>query len=205
MTNKESINKRIINCNFCNVDIRETILDETKHFYIMPSLGSLVEGYILLISKKHINSMSELTKSEFDEYEFLINKYRKIFKEIYKKYPIIFEHGTPNLNGTMQTSSIFHAHTHIVNHKFKNEKDLLRELNIKEIDNLNLVFNNYIFYINEKGKKYITYKFESKSQLIRMKIAEDLNLIDKYDWHKNRFDNNINLTIDKIKNYNKKK
>ena len=54
-------------CPFCELDkskIYNTILDESKYFYITPTLGSLVDGYILIISKSHINSMSLLTKEE---------------------------------------------------------------------------------------------------------------------------------------------
>lgn len=84
---------KICVCSFCDMDktkIENTILDETKYFFVIPSLGALTEGYILVISKRHINSMSELTIEEMNEYESLIKKYRNIFKNIYKKYPNIY-------------------------------------------------------------------------------------------------------------------
>ena len=93
-------NNKIINCPFCNMDmtkLENTIIEETKFFYVTPSLGSMVDGYILIISKRHVSSMLELNKEEIEEYKILIRKYRKIFKDIYKINPIIFEHGTPNL------------------------------------------------------------------------------------------------------------
>ena len=36
---------------------------------------------------------------------------------------------------------------------------------------------------------------------MRIEIAKDLNLVDKYDWRKNDFNDNIILTINKINNY----
>lgn len=42
-------------CPFCNLNtknIENTILEETENFYIIPSLGALVDGYILVVSKK---------------------------------------------------------------------------------------------------------------------------------------------------------
>lgn len=192
-------------CNFCNIDktkLENTILDETKYFFITPSLGSLVEGYILIISKRHVNSMSNLNDEEKEEYKLLIKKYREIFKNIYKKYPIIFEHGTPNLE-KINASSVIHAHTHIVNHEYINENRLLQKLNFEKINSLlDIDFNhNYIFYINQNNEMYITYNFKPISQLMRIEIAKDLNLLNKYDWRKNNFDNNIILTINNIKNY----
>ena len=130
-----NMGSKIIRCPFCNMDKTEfvnTILDETKYFYITPSLGSIVEGYILIISKRHVNSMSELTSDETKEYKSLIKKYRNIFKCIYKKHPIVFEHGTPDLDNEMRANSVVHAHAHIVNHKYKNENQLLQELNFKK-------------------------------------------------------------------------
>ena len=57
---------------------------------------------------------------------------------------------------------------------------------------------NYIKYISN-NKIYITYNFPSVSQLMRILIAEELNYKDKFDWKKERFDENIISTIERIK------
>src|SRR5574344_919777 len=103
-------------CKFCNstANIYDEVIDETKYFTIKPSLGSLVDGYLLIISKRHITSMSQLTSNEKKEYFEIIEKYREKFHDIYGAYPIIFEHGT--INEKTSASSVTHAHTHIVNH-----------------------------------------------------------------------------------------
>lgn len=200
------MSNRIKKCTFCNLDktkLANTILDETKYFYITPTLGSLTNGYILLITKRHINSMSELTIEEMEEYKLLIKKYREIFKNIYQKYPIVFEHGTPNLKSDIKASSIIHAHTHIVNHNYKNEKILIEKLKFKknnEYENM-LSNKNYIFYISPKDEIYITNEFEPISQFMRIEIAKDLNMVNKYDWRKNDFNDNIILTINNINDY----
>ena len=200
------MSNRIQKCPFCNIDntkLANTILDETKYFYITPSLGSLIEGYILITTKRHVNSMSELTVDEMEEYKILIKKYREILKKIYKKYPIIFEHGTPDLKDSIRASSVIHAHTHVVNHNYENENALIENLKFKRINKLENKFSNknYIFYISPQNDIYITNEFESVSQFMRIEIAKDLNLVDKYDWRKNDFHENIILTINKINNY----
>lgn len=168
-------------CPFCNMDktkLENTILDETQYFYIIPALGSIVEGYILIISKRHIHSMSELTVNERKEYENLMNQYREIFKSIYTKYPIIFEHGSPLIESKLKANSVVHAHTHIVNHNYKNEVDLLKRENFKKITKIKDITNNknYIFYLNPNNSIYITYNFNAISQLMRVEMAKDLNL-----------------------------
>lgn len=190
-------------CIFCDMDhskIENTIIEETKYFYILPTLGSLVDGYILIVTKRHINSMSELNENELIEYKNIIGKYIELFKKIYNKTPIVFEHGTPNQNSEMKANSVTHAHTHIVNINFSNEKEILEKYNFKEINDFKEINKNmnYIKYISN-DKIYITYNFPSVSQLMRILIAEELNYKDKFDWKKERFDENIISTIERIK------
>lgn len=190
-------------CIFCDIDqskIENTIIEETKYFYILPTLGSLVDGYVLIVTKRHINSMSELNDNELEEYKTIITKYQNLFNKVYNKTPIVFEHGTPNQNSKMKANSVTHAHTHIVNINFKNEKEILEKYNFKEINNLKEIETNknYIKYIYN-NIIYITYNFPSVSQLMRILIAEELNYKDKFDWKKERFDENIISTIEKIK------
>lgn len=190
-------------CIFCDIDqskIENTIIEKTKYFYILPTLGSLVDGYVLIVTKRHIDSMSELNDNELEEYKTIIEKYQKLFNKIYNKTPIVFEHGTPNQNSKMKANSVTHAHTHIVNINFENEKEILKKYNFKEINNLKEIKTNknYIKYIYN-NKIYITYNFPSVSQLMRILIAEELNYKDKFDWKKERFDENIISTIERIK------
>ena len=200
----------IINCIFCNLEknkIENTILDETNHFYILPTVGSLVDGYILVVSKRHINSMSELTKNEMDEYNFIIKKYRNIFRDIYGKYPIVFEHGSPVSDNSIRANSVIHAHSHIVNHAYLDEPKIIKRLNFKPIQRIEDIKSNenYIMYINNNNFKYVTYNFEPISQLMRKLIAKDLKYEDKFDWKKEKFMDNIIKTILKVKEYNEKR
>ena len=199
-----------MNCIFCdlhNNKIENTILDETNHFFILPTVGSLVEGYILIVCKRHINSMSELTKNEMNEYNFIIERYRNIFKNIYGKNPIVFEHGSPLADNRLKASSIIHVHTHIVNHIYRDEQKIIERLNLKKIKNLKDIKSNknYIMYINNDNIRYVTYNFEAISQLMRKLIAKDLKLEGKFDWKKEKFMDNIIKTILKIKEYNVKR
>lgn len=200
----------IINCIFCNLEknkIENTILDEKNHFYILPTVGSLVDGYILVVSKRHINSMSELTKNEMDEYNFIIEKYRNIFRDIYGKYPIVFEHGSPVSDNSIRANSVIHAHSHIVNHAYLDELKIIKRLNFKPIQRIEDIKSNenYIMYINNNNFKYVTYNFEPISQLMRKLIAKDLKYEDKFDWKKEKFMDNIIKTILKVKEYNEKR
>lgn len=190
-------------CNFCCIDkskIYNTLIEETNNFIVIPSLGSLVDGYILIVAKKHLYNMFELDNNLLLEYYGLIDKYRNIFKNIYKKFPIVFEHGSNKVDKNT-ASSLVHAHTHIVNHNFKKEVDLLENLNFKIINDNKIEDKSYIFYISPNNKRYITYTFDSISQLMRLYIARDLKLENYYNWRNNIFYENIIKTLKNIKNY----
>ena len=192
-----------MNCVFCNIDKsrpENTIIEESDNFIVLPAIGALVDGYLMIVSKKHINSMSLLKENEKIEYEFLIEKYRNKFKNIYNKFPIIFEHGSPINDSDMKASSVIHAHTHIVNHNFINEESIVKNLNFKILENLNYLSKeqNYIMYINPENICYVSYNFEPVSQMMRKIIAKDLGYENKFDWKKEIFIENINSTIKKF-------
>ena len=189
-----------MSCIFCTLDKSKrenTILEETTYFYVIPTVGSLVVGYVLILCKRHIYSMAELNNKEQKEYEDLIEKYRKIFKSIYKKYPIDFEHGSPNIENKTKANSIDHAHTHIVNYQYKNEEKIIKNLNFNPIGELTQLTKkqNYILYINPNKVIYMTTNFPSISQLMRLVMAKELKIESKYKWQKETFKENIEQTI----------
>jgi hypothetical protein len=189
-----------VSCIFCTLDKSKrenTILEETTYFYVIPAVGSLVVGYVLILCKRHIYSMAELNNKEQKEYENLIEKYRNIFKNIYKKYPIVFEHGSPNIENKTKANSIDHAHTHIVNYQYKNEEKIIKNLNFNPIGELTQLTKkqNYILYINPNKVIYMTTNFPSISQLMRLVMAKELKIESKYKWEKETFKENIEQTI----------
>lgn len=189
-----------MSCIFCTLDKSKrenTILEETTYFYVIPAVGSLVVGYVLILCKRHIYSMAELNNKEQKEYENLIEKYRNIFKNIYKKYPIVFEHGSPNIENKTKANSIDHAHTHIVNYQYKNEEKIIKNLNFYPIGELTQLTKkqNYILYINPNKVIYMATNFPSISQLMRLVMAKELKIESKYKWQKETFKENIEQTI----------
>ncbi len=185
-------------CPFCNINHDEFFnkkIDETKSFIVTPGLGSLVRGYVLIIAKDHVPCMTQFSENILDEYNDVIEKYRLKFKKIYGKYPIVFEHGTPETN-SLGANSVAHAHTHIFNHNYNNEKEIIANLNMKKIDDIySIKDKNYIYYKNPEGINYITYDFKPISQIMRIYVAKDLNIEDKYNWREYPFYENIKNTI----------
>jgi diadenosine tetraphosphate (Ap4A) HIT family hydrolase len=93
---------------------QERVLIKTDNFFVIPTLGSIgIEGYLLIIPKKHHLGISSLPSSIFPELNYLINETKKIIKSEYKKKTLVFEHG-PRIGETKSGTSIDHAHLHLV-------------------------------------------------------------------------------------------
>jgi diadenosine tetraphosphate (Ap4A) HIT family hydrolase len=88
-------------------------LIETEHFAVIPSLGALVEGWLLIAPKKHYISMGALPlglRAEADELESHI---RSLLTAKYQLPVVAFEHG-PSAPQHGTGCSVDHAHLHLV-------------------------------------------------------------------------------------------
>ena len=67
----------VSDCIFCNLDfdkIENTIIYETENFFVIPTVGALVDGYVLIVTKEHMNSLAELNDEQKREYQELVIK-----------------------------------------------------------------------------------------------------------------------------------
>lgn len=194
---------------FYDKQLFNQILLETENFAVMPTLGSIVEGWLLIIPKKHYVSFGYMTNlCLFDELSALLSQIEMIVKETYGDF-IIFENGAFCAN-SMVGCGVDYAHIHIVPTNLNLPKTVEDQFDLKyswkQIEDL----KESIFYIKE-GLPYLYYRDQQKqsfittcdnipSQLFRKAIASSVGLIDKYDWKKEPFLDNIEKTI---RNYRK--
>lgn len=68
------------------------ILFETENFLVFPTLGQIVEGYLLIASKEHYLNIGEIPLELYPELEKLQHKVRKVLEDNYYT-PLFFEHG----------------------------------------------------------------------------------------------------------------
>ena len=112
-------------CIFCNIvkngsDLRQdTVLYEDEHFFIVPALGALLAGYILLISKDHIGSMCFLSKENKEKLKVILEKLSAIYLARYGFTPLLFEHGATYNEVNKSACCVDHAHIHVVPHQFR--------------------------------------------------------------------------------------
>lgn len=76
--------KKELNCPFCNINPEITrLLDETKLSFAVLSNPALLKGHTIVIPKRHVERLSELSKEELED---LLNLTIKIENLILKKF-----------------------------------------------------------------------------------------------------------------------
>ncbi len=183
-------------------------LYETENFAVIPSLGSIVEGWLLIIPKKHYLSYGYLSSEElYKELDDLIVYVGSIVKKAYGEF-VIFENGA-FCSDKLVGCGVDYAHIHIVPIK----DDLIdiiktrynKNYNWEQVKSLDVsstfVKNSqpYLYYRNQVGCSYITTDPNIPSQLFRKAIAYSRGIENEYDWKYHYFDENIDKTINSYK------
>jgi len=88
-------------------------LIETQNFVVIPSLGALVEGWVLVVPKKHQISMGALPIELRAEAEEIERQTRAVLRNRYEKPVVVFEHG-PSAENHGTGCGVDHAHLHLV-------------------------------------------------------------------------------------------
>ncbi|WP_052191880.1 HIT family protein [Priestia aryabhattai] len=66
-------------CTLCSFDYETKPFYETKNFYIKHGpLNSQILGYLHLIPKRHIESLSEMNENELNEFPYIIKKLEEL-------------------------------------------------------------------------------------------------------------------------------
>lgn len=201
-------------CRFCDIandcekiqKLENTKIIEDEDYFAISSVGALVEGWVLVVPKRHGCSMKKL----YAEKKFVAFTDKVVSALVACYGPVIvFEHG-PNHDGSDTSCGTNHAHIHVVPYR-----SLMMELNTMDMKWTECYAsqvselvgeNEYLFYCepgkhwnNPLGKVHILKK--PISQFFRRIIAEDQGIPEKFNYKTNP-DTVLTLkTIEKTKNF----
>lgn len=179
--------KLLDDCAFCidqpdnKSDIHERTIVQTPNFRVFPTLGQIVEGYVLIAPKEHYPCMGAMPEVLLDELVQLKDEANIRITNAYNK-PIYFEHGVIG-------QTITHAHMHAM--PFPPDKDLFevyyksfpryRELDsIKELKDIWKKEGVYLYYeINTHKFAFFTHIVP---QYARITVAEALGVPERANW-----------------------
>lgn len=200
---------KVQGCRFCFLSDKEHVLKETHNFYVIPSIGSVVEGYLLLNIKYHIPSFGEMSEHFLDEFLTLKDEVKDALERVYGRGCIFYEHGRAGVSTTLQGEDkiSYHAHLHCV----AISVDLLERIckNYKpikinewrEVMRLAKIYSHHLYYENKKNIYFFPVDTYVMPQYLRSCLAEALHIPDAADWNREPKWENIENSVKKLSLY----
>lgn len=179
------------------------ILWESEGFNLLPSIGSLTPGYLLLMPKRHIKSFAELDHDELLAALDIAEQARRVVSQEFGP-AIVAEHG-PGALGSRSSACCDHAHWHLIpcnpysvslayehaggSPAILNDITHLRQWNGKSY--LFLSPLKHVFWVWNQSEEFT-------SQFVRRVCAKILGVEELYDWAVFPFEENMILTKQRL-------
>lgn len=187
----------ISDCEYCKYfDHGETpfprkTLYESKHFNVLVTIGQFITGYLLIIPKKHVMSMAELSEEERKEFLDVLDDMKYMLNLMYGSNNfLVWENGTGNSGKGKAKNSIVHSHVHIAPSKLTCEKITnISGISLDKICYIDLPKYNLNSYLLIAGKNYDEWFINNNPdvyiprQFIRQIVAEEYGITgDSWNW-----------------------
>lgn len=168
-------------------DLSSRVLFRSENFSVIPSLGQIVEGYLLVVPIRHYTALADMPTQLVAELSELCAQVRIGLAKAYGPC-LFFEHGVRGKGAG--GCGIEHAHLHAVPFTPSNEpiEKLKERHSFKLIDcvteiNQEVPSSSYLYYEDLSGRRYIFDTNFLPSQYARQLLAESIG-IDLWDWRK---------------------
>ena len=89
------------------------ILDQTEAYFVVPTLGQFLPGYILILSKDHLVSFADQPREDDAKLHQFIDAWVENLQREFDGACLIYEHGD-TLTGAKGGACLAHAHIHIL-------------------------------------------------------------------------------------------
>lgn len=162
---------------------------ESRNFVALPSLGSLVEGWLLLVPKEHFISLGALPETLVAEMEDMKAKVSAHVRNEYGE-TCVFEHG-PAFASRKVGCSVDHAHLHIVPLAFDLAKAARpfmphdsewHKATWIECRQAHQAKKDYLYFEQPLGYGSISTHTDFGSQVFRKAIASQIGRPDEFNW-----------------------
>jgi diadenosine tetraphosphate (Ap4A) HIT family hydrolase len=157
----------------------------TRRFRVIPSVGQITQGHLLVVPIKHSCALADLSKEHNEELENLCVEARAILREAYGAC-VFFEHGTRGVESG--GCGIDHAHLHAVPVAADGVLDVLkREFRASNVSSFQHVKEmipadaSYLFFEDVAGDRYVFPVANLPSQYMRKLVADSIGKTD-WDW-----------------------
>jgi ATP adenylyltransferase len=165
------------------------VLLESESFAVIPSIGPLVEGHVLLCPKQHFKSFAQMPTMLEDEFVNIKKRLSAILTRTYRHRIHYFEHGSAKA-AERPMCTVEHAHLHLVPTDAEIWTDIEHVFDWqptpKSITSLAEVVGDmeYIWYESPEGFSVVATGIEGtfESQYLRKTFAKAVGLGNAWNW-----------------------
>lgn len=183
-------------------------LFESPNFFVLPSLGALVEGWLLLVPKKHFICMGALPETVAAEMQEMKRVVCSLLQKHYGKV-CAFEHG-PSRPNCRVGCGVDHAHLHFVPIGFDLASAVgpflpqsvhWSEAGLRECQTAFTQGEDYLYLEQPIDTGRIAVYKGFGSQLFRRAIATQIGASNQFNWRQYPQFSNVTATVDKIRQH----
>jgi diadenosine tetraphosphate (Ap4A) HIT family hydrolase len=170
-------------------------------FRVLPTLGQLTEGHLLILPSRHVTSLANLASDESNELEGICTLVRTTLQQVYGQV-LFFEHGIRGKGAG--GCGIDHAHMHAVPVNSGGLLDILiRHLDGSAIRNLSQINeaikpeSSYLFFEDSSANRHVFQVKDLPSQYMRKLVGESIGKLD-WDWRKCGYEPELLATLERL-------
>ena len=169
----------------------DMIIYESKNFVVVPGLGPLAPGYLMIMTKDHYLSLAQIPQRLVKEYKAVEEHVEEILSKMYNKPICFFEHGT-GPRGAVGLKSIVHMHIRVMLDNVLSQ-EYLNMFSMKKIDSITESKDSSYFWYKcgTNGEEWIVDDPDVyiQRQAHRQIYAEEHNFAkDQFNWRKTAFE-----------------
>ncbi len=182
---------------------QRTVCGETADFVVIPSIGALVPGHVLVTPKRHVRSFATLPARERDRGDGVTAWMAAELASVYGQPVHRFEHGSAQC-GTTIACSVEHAHLHLVPTDVEvwpliENAGTWIELGAQSLAAI-VGGREYLLYERPEGQRlvWITDETPITSQFMRQAFAAALGSVQEWDWRSHPRPEEIRATLARL-------
>lgn len=182
----------------------DMIIYESEHFVVVPGLGPLAPGYLMIMTKDHYLSLAQIPVSWLPEYYTVEEDVADILTKMYHLPVAFYEHGT-GPNGAVGLKTIVHMHIHVMlDAPLKEDyKKMFCMEKIRSITSLRPI-SYFTYKLSSHGDLWATTDPDVylQRQVHRQIYAEEHNLaFGQFNWRKVAFEDQTETNVWQLYSY----
>lgn len=171
------------------------------HGVVVPALGALAEGHVLVCPKAHVASVQDLAGADRSGFLDLLERVSRVLRSFDAEGAVtVFEHGAAISGSGPRSACTEHAHVQVLPGHFQLGKSIETT---QRFDSLRTFYESdppyYPYLMAEEGAGVVVATDVGQSQFFRREILRTLGEPDRWDYWVFQREGNLRKTVDTLR------